>query len=133
VTYQTAYEAFGNQTATSGSTLDRQKANTKELAPTGLLNEGFRYRDPDTGTFLTRDPLFTKFMMGIDKWYLDGKKVSKREYQRAIAPIIFDLESHPDKVPKSQEKMRISIGLFIRENTKFQGKKVILILLLPAL
>jgi RHS repeat-associated protein len=57
VTYQAAYEAFGNQTATSGSTLDRQKANTKELAPTGLLNEGFRYRDPDTGTFLTRDPL----------------------------------------------------------------------------
>jgi RHS repeat-associated protein len=57
VTYQTAYEAFGNQTATSGTTSDRQKANTKELDPTGLLNEGFRYRDPSTGTFLTRDPL----------------------------------------------------------------------------
>jgi len=57
VTFQTAYEGFGDQTATSGSTLDRQKASTKEQDPTGLLNEGFRYRDPATGTFLSRDPL----------------------------------------------------------------------------
>ena len=28
-----------------------------EQDPTGLLNEGFRYRDPSTGTFITRDPL----------------------------------------------------------------------------
>jgi RHS repeat-associated protein len=56
-TYQAAYEAFGDQTVQTGSTLDRQKANTKEQDPTGLLNEGFRYRDPSTGTFLTRDPL----------------------------------------------------------------------------
>jgi len=57
VAFQTAYEAFGDQTATSGSTPDRQRASTKEQDPTGLLNEGFRYRDPSTGTFLTRDPL----------------------------------------------------------------------------
>ena len=57
VTFQTAYEAFGNQTVTDGSTPDRQKASTKEQDPTGLLNEGFRYRDTLTGTFLTRDPL----------------------------------------------------------------------------
>jgi len=58
VTYQTGYEAFGNQTASTGTTpLDRQRASTKEQDPTGLLNEGFRYRDPSTGTFLTRDPL----------------------------------------------------------------------------
>jgi RHS repeat-associated protein len=57
VTFQTGYEAFGNQTVTSGSTPDRQKASTKEHDPTGLLNEGFRYKDPETGTFLTRDPL----------------------------------------------------------------------------
>jgi len=58
VTYQTGYEAFGNQTVSSGTTpLDRQRANTKEQDPTGLLNEGMRYRDPSTGTFLTRDPL----------------------------------------------------------------------------
>jgi len=37
---------------------DRQKANTKEEeTDLSLLNEGFRYRDLDTGTFLTRDPI----------------------------------------------------------------------------
>lgn len=62
LTYQAAYEAFGKHgdTASSaewGSTEDRQQANTKDEDPTGLLNEGFRYRDLETGTFITRDPL----------------------------------------------------------------------------
>jgi RHS repeat-associated protein len=30
---------------------------SKEEDPTGLLNEGFRYRDMETGTFISRDPL----------------------------------------------------------------------------
>ena len=45
VTWQAEYEAFGTHPNEVGSTLDRQKANTKEEDPTGLLNEGFRYRD----------------------------------------------------------------------------------------
>jgi RHS repeat-associated protein len=57
VTYQALYEAYGKRTVETGSTLDRQKANTKDEDPTGLLNEGMRYRDLDTGVFLTRDPL----------------------------------------------------------------------------
>jgi RHS repeat-associated protein len=57
LTYQAQYEAFGTRTAESGTTEDRQKANTKDEDPTGLLNEGFRYRDLETGTFITRDPL----------------------------------------------------------------------------
>jgi RHS repeat-associated protein len=57
LTYQAAYEAYGTRTQEQGSTLDRQKANTKDEDPTGLLNEGFRYRDLETGTFITRDPL----------------------------------------------------------------------------
>lgn len=62
LTYQSAYEAFGKHgdTASSeewGSTDDRQQANTKDEDPTGLLNEGFSYRDLETGTFITRDPL----------------------------------------------------------------------------
>jgi len=56
-TWQGTYEAFGKRTQESGSTQDRQKANTKEEDPTGLLNEGFRYRDLETGAFITRDPL----------------------------------------------------------------------------
>ncbi len=30
---------------------------SKEEDPTGLLNEGFRYRNMETGTFISRDPL----------------------------------------------------------------------------
>ena len=56
VTWQATYEAFGKRPAETGATLDRQKANTKEEDPTGLLNEGFRYRDLETGEFITRDP-----------------------------------------------------------------------------
>ena len=54
LTYQAAYQAFGTRTQENGSTPDRQKANTKDEDPTGLLNEGFRYRDEFV--FLTKDP-----------------------------------------------------------------------------
>jgi len=57
LTYQAEYEAFGTRTKEVGQTQDRQKANTKDEDPTGLLNEGFRYRDLETGSFITRDPL----------------------------------------------------------------------------
>ena len=61
ITYQAAYEAFGKHgddpsTQEWGTNPDRQQANTKDEDPTGLLNERYRYRDLDTGTFLTRDP-----------------------------------------------------------------------------
>ena len=51
-----SYEAFGTRTKETGSNDDRQRANTKEEDPTGLLNEGMRYRDLETGTWLSRDP-----------------------------------------------------------------------------
>jgi len=56
LTYQAEYEGFGTRTQENGSTLDRQKANTKDEDPDGLLNEGMRYRDLETGSFITRDP-----------------------------------------------------------------------------
>ena len=56
LTYQAQYAAFGQQVATSGSTQDRQKSNSKDTDPTGLVDEGFRYRDLETGMFITRDP-----------------------------------------------------------------------------
>ena len=56
ITWQAAYEAFGTRTQEQGTTADRQKANTKDEDPTGLLNEGMRYRDLEFGIFLTRDP-----------------------------------------------------------------------------
>ncbi|ADE53901.1 YD repeat protein [Coraliomargarita akajimensis DSM 45221] len=62
LTYQAAYEAFGQHGDTPssqewGETDDRQQANTKDEDPHGNLNEGFRYRDLDTGVFLARDQL----------------------------------------------------------------------------
>jgi RHS repeat-associated protein len=56
ITWQSSYEAFGTRTQEKGATSDRQKANTKDEDPTGLLNEGMRYRDLEFGIFLTRDP-----------------------------------------------------------------------------
>jgi RHS repeat-associated protein len=56
LTWTASYEAYGKRPVETGSNLDRQRANTKEEDPTGLLNEGFRYRDLETGTWLSRDP-----------------------------------------------------------------------------
>jgi RHS repeat-associated protein len=59
-TYYSWYDAFGKQeyiwSNDGRMPKDRQFANTKEEDPTGLLNDGFRYRDLHTGTFITRDP-----------------------------------------------------------------------------
>ncbi|HEX4489343.1 MAG TPA: RHS repeat-associated core domain-containing protein, partial [Terriglobales bacterium] len=57
LTYQATYDAFGTRPEEVGSTDDRQKANTKDEDPTGLLNEGHRYRDLETNEFLTGDPI----------------------------------------------------------------------------
>ena len=56
-TWQAAYEAFGTRTDEDGTNAERQRANTKDEDPTGLLNEGFRYRDLEAGRFISRDPL----------------------------------------------------------------------------
>jgi RHS repeat-associated protein len=52
------YEAYGTRPYEWGDDPDRQKANTKEEeTDLGLLNEGMRFRDLETGTFLARDPI----------------------------------------------------------------------------
>jgi RHS repeat-associated protein len=56
LTWTASYEAYGKRPVETGSNLDRQRANTKEEDPTGLLNEHYRYRDLETGTWLSRDP-----------------------------------------------------------------------------
>ena len=56
VTWQASYEAFGMRTAEAGTNNDHQRANSKEEDPSGLLNEGFRYRDLEAGVFISRDP-----------------------------------------------------------------------------
>jgi RHS repeat-associated protein len=56
-TWVASYQADGRRTAEAGTNIERHRACTKEEDPTGLLNEGFRYRDMETGTFISRDPL----------------------------------------------------------------------------
>jgi RHS repeat-associated protein len=56
VTWQASYEAFGTRTREKGLNWDAQRANSKDEDPTGLLNEGFRYRDLEAGVFISRDP-----------------------------------------------------------------------------
>jgi RHS repeat-associated protein len=57
------YEAYGTrpyewEAAGTLGDPDRQKANTKEEeTDLNLLNEGMRYRDLETGVFLSRDPI----------------------------------------------------------------------------
>jgi len=66
MTWQAQYEAFGKRPEEEGANPDRQRANSKDEDPTGLLNEGFRYRDLDTGTFITRDP--ARFVNGPNQY-----------------------------------------------------------------
>lgn len=55
-TWQGEYRADGQRTHEIGENKDRQRGNTKDEDPTGLLCEGFRYRDLETGSWLSRDP-----------------------------------------------------------------------------
>ncbi len=55
--YKASYEAYGTRAREEGTTEDRQRANTKDEDPWGALNEGMRYRDLDTGSWMTRDPV----------------------------------------------------------------------------
>jgi RHS repeat-associated protein len=57
VTFAAQYEAFGDIKAQTGASADRQRSNTKDWDIPGYVNEGFRFRDLETGSFISRDPL----------------------------------------------------------------------------
>lgn len=56
LTWTASCEAGGKRTKETGSNADKQRANSKDEDPTGLLHEGFRYRDLETMVWLSRDP-----------------------------------------------------------------------------
>jgi RHS repeat-associated protein len=57
VTSTNLYEAFGGIVASTGSSDNDKLANTKERDfSIELDNHGFRYYDPATGRYITRDP-----------------------------------------------------------------------------
>jgi len=59
VTQASLYEAFGTVVASGGSgSTNNRLANTKERdASLGLDNHGFRYYDPASGRYISRDPI----------------------------------------------------------------------------
>ncbi len=104
-TWQGWYDAFGTHTHEKGTApQDRQRANTKEEDPTGLLNEGFRYRDLETGVFITKDPIGNSLMMPKEKWVVDGQEVSEREYEAALEPGVPQAGDGPTKTAKDSSQ-----------------------------
>lgn len=106
LTYQSTYEAFGLRSAETGTTPDRQKSNTKEEDIPGYANEGFRFRDLETGVFITRDPL----------GFVDGPNMYT--YVRQNPWTMFDphgLEAHVAIVPSNGGRSVISITIIDKQ------------------
>jgi RHS repeat-associated protein len=105
-TWAASYQADGRRTAEAGTNVERHRANTKEEDPTGLLNEGFRYRDMETGTFISRDPL----------GHVDGPNVYCYVRQnpwtmwdpRGLTADEMEVEQHEDE----------TIGVYYRDNPR---------------
>jgi RHS repeat-associated protein len=100
LTWTASYEAFGTRPVETGSNADRQRANTKEEDPTELLWEHFRYRDLETGVWLSRDPA----------GFVDGPNLYA--YVRQNPWTMFDplgLESESEKHWKAEGK-RSDVG-----------------------
>jgi len=102
ITYQAEYEAFGKRTSETGATADRQKSNTKDEDIPGYANEGFRFRDLETGSFPCKDPLGYTLMQPADKWFVDGNAVTAREYAEATLPGLVK-DANPDLTKTAKE------------------------------
>ena len=87
-----------------GSDPDPHRANSKEEDPTGLLNEGFRYRDLETGTFLTRDPL----------GFVDGPNVYAYVVQNPWTK--FDPLGLMTRPPSEEQKRSMDLGTQLKGN-----------------
>jgi hypothetical protein len=97
-TWQGWYDAFGTHSHESGMPpTDRQRANTKDEDAWGGLNEGMRYRDLETGVFLTKDPIGNNLMMPKEKWMVDGKEVTAQQYVATLTPGVPQAGNGPTK------------------------------------
>lgn len=56
VTWSAKYDAFGKVLTEQGTNPDPQRSNTKDAVIPGLVNEGFRFRDLESGMFISKDP-----------------------------------------------------------------------------
>jgi RHS repeat-associated protein len=105
-TWAASYQADGRRTAEAGTNVERHRACTKEEDPTGLLNEGFRYRDMETGTFISRDPL--GLVDGPNVYcYVRQNPWTKWDPRRLTADEV-EVEQHEDE----------TIGVYYRDNPR---------------
>lgn len=106
LTYQAQYEAFGKRLREEGTTSDRQKMNTKEEDPTGLVNHGFRYFDLETEGWLTRDP--AGFVDGPNLYaYVRQNPWTKFDPEGLASGFFFD-GTGDDKNDKTRSKTHIA-------------------------
>ncbi|MCB1078339.1 MAG: hypothetical protein KDM64_10985, partial [Verrucomicrobiae bacterium] len=115
LTYRANYEAFGTRTQEQGDNADRQRANTKDEDPTGLLNDGFPYRDLVAGVWLTRDP--AGFVDGPNLYaYVrqnpwsafdpDGLK-TKSDYRKEKAAAVSRIEGRIAEARKANDSTKV--------------------------
>ena len=120
LTYFALYEAYGTRPYEynpSGDP-DRQKANTKEEEKDiDLLNEGMRYRDLETGTFLTRDPIgyadgpnvycyvHCNPITHFDAWGLSKEECEKagEKLETATTEAVDAISAHQEAIRNEQE------------------------------
>ena len=122
LTYQAEYEAFGKRTTQTGATLDRQKSNTKDEDIPGYANEGFRFRDLETGTFISRDP--AGFVDGPNLYAyvvqnpwtkFDPEGLQSAEQINELRQIMQSAD--PARMPEFQQKYRAAVEARIDTQT----------------
>jgi RHS repeat-associated protein len=129
ITWSASYESYGKRPVEVGANADRQRANTKEEDPTGLLNEGFRYRDLETGVWLSRDP--AGFVDGPNlyayvrqnpwtNWDPDGLK-TVNDYNDDIAQLKKDQRAAMIDAHKRGLKGRMLYGVSRRYDMKIEA------------
>jgi RHS repeat-associated protein len=107
LTWTASYEAYGKRPVETGTNLERQRANTKEEDPTGLLNEGFRMRDLETAVWMSRDPA----------GFVDGPNLYA--YVRQNPWTKFDPLGLADEIPEGKVKVgEVYVGLDVETSGK---------------
>jgi RHS repeat-associated protein len=118
--WQASYEAFGTRTLQVGTNTERQRANTKDEDPTGLLNEGMRYRDLESGMFISRDPL--GFVDGPNVYtYVTQNPWSAFDPEGLLKAMDEESQKRLDDL-KKDETGKETVRRVEEEEKKFEGK-----------
>jgi RHS repeat-associated protein len=94
------YDVYGKVTSSSGSAANEFDFAGQQTDPTGLQYLRARYYDPETGTFLSRDPLSSQVgWLGHPFAYGNGNPALLTD-PRGLAPGLGDFGPDPTKICK---------------------------------